>query len=560
MKSQSNQKKNECVILNHHRDIDKFNTKNFDIFSKNFYPTFYNKKTIRYLGNEKIFKSAYKFLYSYKNNWFRYKNVDFSLYDNTLSIGNVFSIFFIRDLTAILRNYYYLKKLSKKYSTIYISQQDNKIIKEISKIFFNEIKIYNSEHSYDSSLQIDQFTKFNSRINDVNPLTVGLKSFQYFIKNKVNFRNIIFPDPTYNHLFENPNYLKLNKLNIFNSFYYNFFLKFKKKKFKLKKKCFLYSLNKYKRKNNINFENKLNIYIYNYISQKIKNNLNIVLKYYFLNKEVFNNYKPKQILVPGTEEWNNLILTYAAVSKNIKVNAAVDGSYISFFQEIIRDKNSLKILHDKIFLYSKTELNKFKKFKYSKNKFSIVNLPVAKKFYPKKNSNKYDLIILDYKYNFNPYSLNSIKDTSINTILEILDEVSKVKLKKVAIKMKPSSEKNYDEYINTLKKEILNQNYKIHIDYLYEDYSETLNQSDLFIGGISTAILETLCAKKKYIIYSPNNIGFTEFDTKLSPYLKNKNLIRNKVLLRNFINKKKGTININIKQFTNNKDLNEKII
>jgi len=126
--------------------------------------------------------------------------------------------------------------------------------------------------------------------------------------------------------------------------------------------------------------------------------------------------------------------------------------------------------------------------------------------------------------------------------------------------MKPSSEKNYDEYINTLKKEILNQNYKIHIDYLYEDYSETLNQSDLFIGGISTAILETLCAKKKYIIYSPNNIGFTEFDTKLSPYLKNKNLIRNKVLLRNFINKKKGTININIKQFTNNKDLNEKII
>ena len=559
MKLPNNKKKKECVILNHHKDIDKFYNKNFDIFSKNFFPNYYNKEKVHYLGNEKIFKNINKFLYSYKNTWFRYKNVDYSLYDNVLSVGNVFSAYFIRDLSIIMRNYYYLKKLSKNYNIIHVSQKDSEIIKVISKLLFNKTKIYSSEYNYESDLQIDQVTKFNSKINNVNPLSIGLRNFQFLIKKKTYLRNMIFPDPTYNQLFDNPNYLKLNKLNILNSYYYNFFLEFKKKGFTLNRKYFLYTLEKYKKKNNINFESKINIYIYNYISQKIKNNLDIILKYYFLNKEIFENYKPKQILVSGTDEWNNLILTYAAISKNIKVNAAVDGSYISFFQDIIYNNNFSKILHDKIFLYSKTEFKKFKKLKNSKNKFFVVNLPIAKKFYHSKNTNKYDLIILDYKYNFNPYSVDSKKDTSIKTILEILDEVSKVKLKKIAIKIKPTNERN-NKYINILQKEIMNKNYKMSIDYLYEDYSETLNKSNLFLGGISTAILETLCAKKKYIIYSPDNIGFAEFDTKLSPYLKNKNLIKNKALLRNLIYKKTGTISIDTKQFTQNIDLNEKII
>ena len=65
--------------------------------------------------------------------------------------------------------------------------------------------------------------------------------------------------------------------------------------------------------------------------------------------------------------------------------------------------------------------------------------------------------------------------------------------------------------------------------------------------------------KKKYIIYSPSQIGFTQFDIKLSPYLKKKNLVKNKVLLKNFIYKKTGTISIDTKQFTHNIDLNEKI-
>ena len=559
MKLQDNQKKNKCVILNHHKDIDKFNNKNVDIFSKNFFPYHYNKKTVQYLGNKKIPKNTYNFLYSYKNSWFRYKNVDFSLYDNVLSIGNVFSTYFIRDLSIILRNYYYLNILSKKYDIIYVSVNDSTIVKEISKLLFNKIKIYNSEYNYESDLQIDQVTKFNSKINNVSPLSIGLRTLQYFVKKKIKLRNIIFPDPSYNHLFEKPIYLKLNKFNIFNSYCYNFFLELNKKRFRLNKKHFLSTLEKYKKNNSITFENKINIYIYNYISRKIKNNLNIVLKYYFLNKEIFKNYKPKQILVSGTDEWNNLILTYAAVSKKIKVNTAVDGSYISFFQEIVYDKSLSKILHDKIFLYSKKELNKFKKIQHSKNKFSVVNLPIAQKFCLKKSINKYDLVILDYKYNFNPYSLESKKDMSIKIILEILDEVSKVKIKKIAIKMKPSHEKKNNEYMKILQNEIMNKNYKMHIDYLYEDFSETLNKSNLFLGGISTAVLETLCAKKKYIIYSPSHIGFTEFDTKLSPYLKKKNLIRNKALLKNFIYKKAGTISIDTKQFTHNMDLNEKI-
>jgi hypothetical protein len=559
MKLQNNQKKNKCVILNHHKDIDKFNNKSVDIFSKNFFPHYYNKKIVQYLGNKKIPKNTYNFLYSYKNSWFRYKNVDFSLYDNVLSIGNVFSNYFIRDLSIILRNYYYLNILSKKYDIIYISQKDSKIVKEISKLLFNKIKIYNSEYNYESDLQIDQVTKFNSKINNVNSLSIGLRTLQYFVKKKIKLRTMIFPDPSYNHLFEKPIYLKLNKFNIFNSYCYNFFVKLKKKRFRLNKKYFLSNLEKYKNNNNISFENKINIYIYNYISQKIKNNLNIVLKYYYLNKEIFENYQPKQILVPGTDEWNNLILTYAAVSKKIKVNTAVDGSYITFFKDIIYDKSLSKILHDKVFLYSKIELNKFKKLQYSKNKFSVVNLPVAQKFLLKKSTNKYDLIILDYKYNFNPYSLESKKDMSIKTILEILDEVSKMKIKKIAIKMKPSNEKKNNEYIKILQNEIMNKNYKMHIDYLYEDFSETLNKSNLFLGGISTAILETLCAKKKYIIYSPSYIGFTELDIKLSPYLKKNNLIRNKVLLKNFIYKKNGTIRIDTKQFTHKLDLNEKI-
>ena len=560
MKSLNNHQKNKCVILNHHKDIDKFDIKNVDIFSKNFFSKYYNKEEVHYLGNEKILKSAYKFLHSYSNNWFRCKKIDFSLYDNVLSIGNVFSNYFIRDLSIILRNYYYLKKLTKKYNIIYLSQNESEIVKEISKLLFDKIKIYNSEHNYESDLQVDQVTKFSTGINNVNPLTIGLRTIQHLVKKKTYFRNMIFPDPSYNHLFENSINLKLNKLNILNSYYYDFFLKLKEKKFRLNKYFFLSTLKKYKKTNNISFENKINIYIYNYISQKIKNNLSTVLKYYYLNKEIFKNYKPKQILVSGTDEWNNLILTYAAVSEDIKVNTAVDGSYISFFQDIRYDKNFLKILQDRIFLYSNTELNKFKKIKYSKNKFSVVNLPISKKFYLKKNINKYDLIILDYKYNFNPYSLDSKKDTSIKIILEILDEVSKIKLKKIAIKMKITNEKDSNTYNNILHEEIINKNYKMQIDYLYEDFCETLNKSDLFLGGISTAVLETLCAKKKYIIYSPNNIGFSEFDTELSPYLEKKNLIKIKSLLGKFIYKKKGTMSINTKQFTNNKDLNEKII
>ena len=107
-------------------------------------------------------------------------------------------------------------------------------------------------------------------------------------------------------------------------------------------------------------------------------------------------------------------------------------------------------------------------------------------------------------WNFKPGKFFSVSGIPLQSVMEMKENLENLigptRVKKWLINGRKPKVGKYESLVQPhygafygLK---ISKNYKMHIDYLYEDFSETLNKSNLFLGGISTAILETLCAKK----------------------------------------------------------------
>ena len=531
--------KNICILINHHDDIKLF-SKNLinksDIYYKNFYVKLglaNSNLKIKELKFQNFLNKGNNFFFNFKTNWFKNKNnQDYTFFEKKFSIGNVSRDYVTRDLIIFLKNYYsYIELKKKRYDKIFISTKEidcfKKFIDIKKKLFF----YYNSNNKYSDFVDRDIETKFDYNLIKVKKYLFIFRFLQNLIKSLLSSKLLIFNDPSLKFFFKKKNFLVFNSVNIFKSFY---FIRQKRVKVNFP--------------NNFDFKFKQNLERFNlpqefidifseHINKKLRKNLNLFNTYYLMINEMLNFYKPKSIIIPSLKTFQSMLVQYACINKNINIILATDGSNMNIFNDIPFNKKTLKKNNVNIMTYSHEEKNFFKKIIDVKN-IKLSPLPVHLNF---KNNfkKKYDLVILDYFWSFNNNSIKSKRDYSYKILYDILSTVEKSKKKNIAIKFKKANSKTYFEYQEFVIKNILKKFSKLNINFLGDDFSEALNYSNIFVGGMSTSVIETIYSKKKYIIYLPSEVGFEDsFINKFSIYIKSKQVVRNLSELKKQINSK----------------------
>ena len=560
--------KNICILINHHEDVKLF-SKEFldssDLYYKNYYVKLklkdFNFK-IKELKPKNFLNKKNIFFFKFKSNWFKDENNnDYTFFDKKFSIGNVSRRYITRDLVTFYKNYHLYLQLKKNYDKIFISSKESDFFKKFVNTSKNKFLYYKSKNSYDDCFETNIETIFNYNLIKVKNYFFVFRILQKFFKSFLLNKSLIFNDPGLKFFFKKKNYLVLNIINIFKSFY---FLKPKIVKKNLPnnlKHMFKKKLIKLDLPND--FVNIFSDHVY----EKLKKHLSLFSSYYLMINEMINFYRPKSITVPSTATFESVLIQYACVSQNVEVILATDGSNMNLFNDISFDKKFHKKNKINVLAYALEEQKHYKKFLDNEN---IKLHPLLFHLNFKNNFNKrYDLIILDYYWCFNLYSINHKRDYSYKILDDILTIVQRSNKKNIAIKFKKSTSESYLKYQEFIKKNILKNFAKLNIDFLDSDFYDTLNYSNIFIGDIMTSLVETVYAKKKYIIYSPIVLGYDDsYVNKHSIYVKSKQITRSLSQLEHELNSKKKIklkkkLNNNLANYTNLNnfsDINKKVI
>ena len=533
-----NKVKKICILINHHEDINLF-SKDFldssDLYCKNFHVKLGLKNknfNIKELKFKNFLNKKSNFFFNFKSNWFKdeHKN-DYTLFEKKFSIGNVTKNYITRDLITFLKNYYLYLKLKKNYNKIFISSKESIFFKKFVDTSKNKFIYYKSKNIYPAFCERDVVTKFDCNLIKVKKYFLVFRIIQNFFK--FNFLNkfLIFNDPSLKNFFKKKNYLVLNSINIFKSFYF--------KKPNIIKKKFPNNIKPILKKKLIKLnlpDDFVNVFS-EHVHDKLKNHFNLFYNYYLMIDETLIFYKPKMITVPSLLTFQSILTQYACINNNVEVMLATDGSNMNLFNDIPFNRQHITKYKINIVAYSSEEQKFFKKYVNNKN---IKLYPFQLNLNFKKNlKKKYDLIILDYFWSFNDNSINSKRDYSYKILDDILTTVHNSNKKNIAIKFKKTSSKSYYDYQKFVKKNILKNFSKLNIEFLDGDFSEALNFSNIFIGDIGTSLVETVYAKKKYIIYSPIEIGYNDsFVNKHSLYIKSNQVVRNLSQLKQQIKSK----------------------
>ena len=528
-----------CILINHHDDIKLF-SKDFlnssDLYYKNFHVKLGLKNlkfSIKELKLKNYLNKKNNFFFNFKSNWFKdVNNNDYTFFENKFSIGNVSKSYITRDLITFYKNYHLYLQLKKNYNKIFISSKETYYFKKFVNTSNNKFFYYKSKNCYPDFFQRDVVTKFDNNLIKIKNYFFGFRFLQNFFKSLLLNKSLIFNDSSLKIFFKKKNFLVLNSINIFKSFYFI--------KPKITKKNLPNNLRRMIKKNLIKFDlpqdfiNVLSEHIY----IKLKYNFNLFCTYYLMISEMINFYKPKIITIPSLLTFQSLLTQYACINQKIEVMLATDGSNINLFNDIPFDKKFLKKNKINIMAYSLEEQKFFKKFIFDENIKPHV-LPLHLNF--KKNFKKrYNLIVLDYFWSFNDNSIESKQDYSYKVLDGILRTIKRSNIKNIAIKFKKTTSKSYFKYQEFIKKNILESFATLNVDFLGGDFSDTLDYSNIFIGNIGTSFVETVYAKKKYIIYSPSVLGYNDsLVNKHSIYVKSKKIARNLSQLEQELNSKK---------------------
>ena len=203
-------------------------------------------------------------------------------------------------------------------------------------------------------------------------------------------------------------------------------------------------------------------------------------------------------------------------------------------------------LFDFIFCPGKSYKKLMVDLKIKKKKLIQINPPIFSNYKLLENKNFlepfYDVMIIGYIPNTR--NLDCFYDSNIDTELEILNVCSKLKLKRILIKLKSgtiSMQNQQNSSINLYKKlfkKKYNKNLNLLLNFEHGELYNVVNKSKTIIGPFSTSFVEALYNKSKYYVYEPNQNGLTDFELSSNRVCKKKYISRSPSELIKNINSK----------------------
>ena len=251
----------------------------------------------------------------------------------------------------------------------------------------------------------------------------------------------------------------------------------------------------------------LTVLIYHDLKRNYRLNRVNMMKSFFFYRDLFDFYKPREIIFPGLGWEHFTLLSQYAEKKGCTISLLVDGFPFDRYLKLrLLDSKNRNYLVSNIYAQSEYMYREAIKFnplpvKYTKVKPPILNL--YQNLISKKNKIiLYDAMIMSYI--FNDTDPASRPDLSAKIIIDILNVLKQLNLKNIAIKIKGEREKGYfSDLLSTIDP-------YFKITYLDGFLYEHIHKPNIIIGGISTAIFESLISNKSYYVYEPYSNGYDD--------------------------------------------------
>lgn len=265
----------------------------------------------------------------------------------------------------------------------------------------------------------------------------------------------------------------------------------------------VYVLSDYLARRGISWTDNTVSAIANYVQETYRDIRNLLITASSQIQSMLDFYKPSKVMLPSDslETWN---LWYQICKlRNIETVMYMDGYAVIPFFPVTRTTDNSSWLVGRVAAYGSAQETMYRGFGYPHTNIEVVKPPFLLHQARKQRGNtRFEAVVLTWT----PLNLNPRADThspalTLKTTLETLIKAGK---RKIAVKLRWPGEVPYvRQVVSDLGLDI-----PILQGYLWQH----LGSSSLFVGGISTAIAEVTAHGSRYIVFEPQENGYTDLD------------------------------------------------
>ena len=541
-----------AVILAHPNDIKLFNKKdkNLRFYAYN-YHTYQELRNdvpnISYINDQlnlKIFDDFSKFVCQ---NWFK-KNRDKNLKFQKISLGNVIYARLINEFSNLIKNYILIKKILSLNTKLFVPQQNKIYIMHLLELFPNKVKFYKSNKNLESQLLTNNLRSPMISLPRIHKFSKLARVIQSIFFQKKKNKIIYYPEPRTNFFFSKfDNFLNLNSIKFWKSFYFQFYIGYNKKAQNIIDFNYLEDLKQFIASNQNKNNKDFYLILKKCINSIIKTNKKNILRTTAIYCELYESYKPKAIILPGVLNFDYTIAIELAKINKIKTLIALDGVLVNYCEE----EFNKHYFFDKILAWGNENKILLNRHNIKKKDIILTNTYLNKIDVISNKSTKYVIVLPLHHYSS---KVSAHSDKSSHHTFDILKTLNTLNEKKIILKLKKGNY-NLDTVETFYKKYIKKYNLK-NIIIKNDNLENILCDTKYIVGQCSTAIYEATINNVPYHVYEPYDLGLSIKDIKKSNLLNFSLVSRTKKqLLTNLLKKNKSSLSKSKKQIFKGKSL-----
>ncbi len=237
-------------------------------------------------------------------------------------------------------------------------------------------------------------------------------------------------------------------------------------------------------------------------------------------------YQPEHVYLPsdGFETWN--IVYQLCQRRGVTTHMCVDGYMCVPLWPAQRTPDGMDWLIDRAVAYGPAQRRHIEVTGFPANRIDIAEPPFLQYLSAKTATpQEFDAVVLTWI----PYTVNPQADytSPIQTLRSALHVLRDMGFRRIAVKVKSSHEIPYVRRVAA--------GLNIEVDVLTGRFYEHVRRAPLVLGGISTALAETVAVGNRYIVYEPFDNGYPDEMISQSCIITRETIARTEVELRTLI-------------------------
>lgn len=237
-------------------------------------------------------------------------------------------------------------------------------------------------------------------------------------------------------------------------------------------------------------------------------------------------YQPKHVYLPsdGFETWN--IMYQLCRQRGITTHMCVDGYMCVPLWPVQRTPDGTDWLIDRAVAYGPAQRRHIEVTGFPVDRIDVVEPPFLLYLSAQPPTpQEYEVVVMTWI----PYTVNPLADytSPIRTLRSALRVLRDMGYRRIAVKVKSSREIVYVRQVAV--------DLEIEVEVLTGRFFEHVRRAPLVLGGISTALAETIAAGNRYVVYEPFENGYPDEMISQSYVTTRETIARNEVDLRALI-------------------------